>query len=75
MAQVSATTVIRHIVLDVLQQRHAGQGNVLLGADQLEPDQWDLSGDSGEEANDEERVVGGVDPLVVATHQQQDENV
>ena len=69
-----------HVVLDVLehqhrlqQHKHAGRGHVLRGADQLEPDERDLHG--AEEADDEEGVLEGLDPLAMATHQQQDEHV
>ena len=46
---------------------------MLRGADRLEPDERDLHG--AEEADDEEGVLEGLDPLAMATHQQQDEHV
>jgi len=46
---------------------------VLRGLDRLEPDEGDLHG--AEEAEDEEGVVGHIDPVGEPVHQDQDEDV
>ena len=49
------------------------RGHVLRSFDGLETHEWDLHW--AEETDDEESVVGDVDPLGVAVHQQQNKDV